>query len=116
VRYDVRQGDLFAASDAAKLEAMQRADDHADGDWKALIHRLIVDTAQAQDRFTADDIWARYDALEGAPTTHDNRALGPRIVEAKKQGVCRHSGQVAKSWRRHSAPIAVWISLLRGPP
>lgn len=108
--------DLFehAAAHAAKTEAMTRAEINADAYWSATMLRLVEQVCRAHNEFTADAVFALYDAMPVKPRTHDTRAFGPVMKRAAKAGFCIETGRVVKSTRasNHRRPVAVWKSLI----
>lgn len=108
--------DLFthAAAQAAKTEAMARSATNADQDWAATMFALVEQVCRAHHEFTADAVFALYDALPHKPRTHDTRAFGPVMKRAAKAGLCVDTGRVLKSSRasNHRRPVAVWKSLV----
>lgn len=103
--------DLVAKSRAARDEAIQRVDDHADTDWKEVALEAVYQTCLNRDEFISDDVWLFADI----PNTRDNRAFGPVMRRAASKGWCRKSDKVRPATRGHMRPMPVWISLLRGP-
>lgn len=108
--------DLFAhAAEAAKREAMARAEDHASKGWKEVMLELVRLTCREQLLFSADDVFDRYDSLPNKPLeTHDKRAFGPVMMKAAKLGYCEKTDRVRDSTRKslHASPIAIWRSKL----
>ncbi len=97
------QDTLFAARD----EALERVDEHADEDWKAHASDVIAMTAADLDEFTAEDVWAR---LDPALSTHEPRALGALMKRAAAAGVIVATDQWRVSSRTacHNRPMRVW--------
>ena len=79
----------MTAPEINRDEAMARADQHAQPEWKDLARRCIEWLARERRTFTSDDIW---DALaEHYPNvqTHEHRALGPILLKATRDGLIR---------------------------
>ncbi|MCC6752010.1 MAG: hypothetical protein IT371_30435 [Deltaproteobacteria bacterium] len=91
---------------------MRRADVGADARWLLVADAMIQRLARERDFFTSDDVWK---ALADSPAaTRDNRALGPRMLYAARQGLIKKAGFVLSVREsRHQAPLQVWQSLLR---
>jgi hypothetical protein len=92
---------------AARDEAIQRVDEHADPDWKDHAYDLVVRTAGELYEFTQDDVWDR-----GLQPTRENRALGPVFLRAARAGVCEKTDRVRPSARSHGSGKPVWRSLI----
>ena len=85
-----------------------RADEHAHPGWKYLADRAIRVTAEVLPQFTADDVWE----VGGLPTTTENRALGPRMAKAARDGLIEDAGRFVKSRQAqcNGMPRRVWLS------
>ena len=93
-------------------EAIRRAGEHANEEWKMECIEAIRDICIRKQEFTMDDVW---DALRGSEChTEESRALGAIILEAARRKYCRNTGRYIKSRLkvRHSRPIQIWESLL----
>ena len=103
-----------AEAKAAKAAGMEQAAGGALPEWSILMLELVRLTCLEQPRLTSDDVFDRYDAYPGAPTTHDARAFGPVMVTAAKLGMCRKTDRVVPSRRKslHASPRAIWESLI----
>lgn len=103
----VEQGDLFAITQ----EAVQRAADHANGEWLRDAQQAVRSLAARREPFTTDDVWGLLSATSTA-TTHEPRALGAVIRQAQRDELIRHTGDWRKSTRPecHTRPCAVWIA------
>lgn len=96
------------ASRAARDEGIQRVDEHADPDWKALA-AAALDVVIARGRpFTSDHVWA-----EVGVYPRERRALGPLLVAARRDGRIRKTGRYVNSTRpeHHSYPCAEWVAV-----
>lgn len=99
---------------ADAIEAVDRA---ANDDWRDEVDYAIRSLASLYPTFTSDDIWA-----ELSETTHEHRAMGPRILAAVRAGVityaeCGHCGtyRVTEPSRReesHGKLTTVYRSLI----
>jgi predicted xylose isomerase-like sugar epimerase len=67
-------------------EAMGRADDHANNEWKVLASMAVFLLAGGMETFTTDDVW-RLMATRPEVTTHEPRALGPVMTKAQVSGL-----------------------------
>lgn len=89
---------------------MQRAEEHAQEEWKEDAARALRIVAARQDEITTDDVWAELDAMAGK--THERRAMGPVMVQAAKDGLIRASDpeRYRKSDRPvcHRGPKRIW--------
>jgi hypothetical protein len=102
------------ASIAAKEDGMRRAEQHAAGQWSADMYDLVVEVAGKSAFFTSDDVFELASARGAAPT-HDNRAFGPVMNRAARDGICQKANAAPVNSRRksrHSCPLAVWMSLI----
>lgn len=94
----------------ASADAQARVDAHASEEWKQQARRAIELVASALPEFTTDDVW-QLGELAG---TRENRALGPVMSWAVKQGWIADTGRVSRSRRvsHHANPKRVWRSIL----
>lgn len=97
------QLDMFAARD----EAIGRADDHADTEWKRHAEQVIAWTARALGEFTTDDVW---DRIGSGFSTHEPRALGALMKRLATRGVITPTERYRTSKRTecHNRPVRVW--------
>lgn len=96
---------------AARDEALDRVDRNADERWKTYAYDVVRYLCDTQRTFSTDDVW---DILDDADvTTHEPRALGAVVQRAKRDGLCRPTGNYVQSTRPecHARPVAVWESL-----
>ena len=100
--------DLFAAF-AARDEAIERADRHANEAWKQAAEATILHIARMRPTFTADDVWKHLQAHANVET-HEPSALGAIFNKLRREGLIRHTGEFTVSRRvsRHAAPMRVW--------
>lgn len=104
-------------ADAARADALQRVDEHADPDWRELAYRCVLAVARRLEHFTTDEV---IDELTQHPaiTTHEPRALGPVMMRAARANVIVATDRFTKSnaVSRHRAPKQVWRSLVYKRP
>lgn len=104
--------DALAATFAAAQDGMDRAERHADPDWKDACRRIIKSLARSGEPFTSDDVCA---ALDRVPeSTHDRRAVGPMIAAAGRRGEIVKTGGWRRSTRRHGSMQWLWIGVAGG--
>lgn len=90
---------------AARDEAIDRVDAHADPDWKdeALnaLYRAIHKLGVGADLSTDDVDW---------PGSREPRAHGPIMLAAAREGLIEHTDRVRRSHKTscHAAPKALW--------
>lgn len=104
-------------------DGMRRADENAREVWKRICARCIEYLAVTQATVTTDDVWNALERWYPHITTHEPRALGPRMTAAVKAGlitphvcpVCGH-GSYVKSSRpvAHEGNMLVYDSLVQG--
>ena len=101
--------DLFDA--IAGMEAgMSRAEEHADEHWKLAAQSAVMAAAQTLEKLTTDDV---VPLIDPGASTHEMRALGPVMMQAKRDGWIEKAYELPRpSARRHMAPLTVWRSLL----
>ena len=100
--------DLFTAF-AERDEAMERADAHADTEWKTTVEAVILHIGRMRPTFTADDVWDYLEAHHKV-STHEPRALGPILTSLHKARIIHPTGGYKPSRRRHAAPIRIWTT------
>lgn len=103
----IDQPDLFAA--AAADEAIRRAAEHADPDWKIEALAAGRRVAARLRLLTSDDVRRE---IRGADT-HEPRALGAVMRRLASEGVIVATDRYAKSGRveAHDRPMRLWRSL-----
>jgi hypothetical protein len=109
------KADRLAEAKAAKKEAMERVEANADRAWYHLMLELVRQICVDRPRFTTDEAFERYDAIEGdKPATHETKAMGPVMLRAAKLGYCRKTNTTENSNRKscHNRPLAIWESLI----
>jgi hypothetical protein len=95
---------------AVRTEAIGRADDHADAEWKAAAAACVEQCAATCADFTADDVWARLDADFPHLATHEPSALGPVFLRASRAGaIVKVPGVLRPSrYGRRHRDLTVW--------
>lgn len=93
--------------DFAKADAIERADLHADPEWREVALTAVRLCAATLPDFTADDVWSLLDISDA--TTHEPSALGPVFLRASRLGHIRKTGATRPSTspRRHR-DLTVW--------
>jgi hypothetical protein len=92
----------------ARDEAMERADRHANQEWRRVAALAIRRVAALGVPFTADEVWA---VLERTGfSTHDRRALGPLMKAAVSDGLIQPTGAFRPTRRptNHCRPLRVY--------
>lgn len=84
-----------------KEAAIERADEHANPDWKKVFMRTLIDVATSEESFTTDAIWQRLNGDPNVPKTHERRAAGALVKRAVRANVIRYSPEVKPSDRAH---------------
>ena len=104
-------------AESAKRRSMDRALDAANEDWAAFMYRAVVNVAKRKEHFCADDL-ERYRQQHGGPSTHENRALGPLMHQARKAMICETTDRWVCSSQtiNHRRPMRVWRSLVHVAP
>lgn len=100
--------DGLTPAKAARDEAMQRVDDHAEEDWQTRALDALHTIALRQRTLLANDVW------ELVERPHEPRATGPLMMKAKKEGwiEATDSYMPVPSVKSHAAPVRVWRSLI----
>lgn len=89
--------------------ALELVDANTDDDWRADALVAIEQVCRQNREFICDDVWA-----VGLRSTHNDKALGPVLMTAKRLGYCQKSDRVRPSLRSHLSGKPVWISMLFG--
>jgi hypothetical protein len=91
---------------AAAQEAIERANEHANPEWKEAARAAVLAIAPGVE-FTTDDVWAR---LTGDEQTHERRALGAVMQQLAADGRIVKLDRVRPSTRpeAHANPKQVW--------
>lgn len=92
-------------------EAIARADEHAEPDWRDVAFAAVKRLAARHVRFTPDDVWA--EMPDDAPTTHEGRAMGAVMRRAARAHLIAPTGEWVPSIRpeHHAGPKRVWRGL-----
>ena len=82
-----------------------------------LVCRRHVEVARKKPYFTIDDV-ERLRQHRRGPATHEHRAIGPLMLEAKRNQVCIPTEDHVESRQRvnHRRPMRVWYSLIYEGP
>jgi len=90
-------------------EALKQVDEHADPTWKDDALEAVRLTCLAYETFISDDVWK----ISDLRPAREDRALGPVMMRAKRNGWCIKTDRVRPSLRSHLSGKPVWRSLLR---
>lgn len=103
---------LPASAQGTITDAMQRVDEHANVNWKAVIDTCIIAAAQKKAEITSDDVLAEWEAILDRPMTHTLAAIGPAMKRAAQDGVLSRTNRVKRSERavKHGIRHTVWSS------
>ena len=91
-------------------QAIEEGLNAADMDWKAKALGVVYRLCLTRETFTADDV--RFVLTDKEAQTHDRRAMGGIMRQAKKQGWCVGSGVFKSSDFSHGHLHQVWKSLI----
>ena len=100
----------------ARDAALQQVEQAANGAWKAIAYSALQRLARMPAPFTADDLTDLMETLYVLPpATHDNRALGAILTQAKRKGLIRAVGY-CRSQRpgNQAGPRNIWIGVGEG--
>jgi hypothetical protein len=90
--------------------ALAVVDEGADEKWKKAADYAVMQLALRKPEVTADDVW---DVLDGLNVgTHENRAMGPVMRRAAKDGIIERTDRTVKTRRptRNNGDVRVWQS------
>lgn len=99
-------------------EAIQRADEHVEGDWKAHAHEMITLAARRFPEFTSEQVW-EVGLRRPEEGSSDGDALGPALRRAAREGIIVNTGRLEQATnrpQRHNNPKRVWRSLIYEGP
>jgi len=98
--------------DAVTNEAIDRAGNHADPDWKMEAQLALEAVIATYDYFTTDDVWQLLDERD-VHSTHEPRAMGALIREQQRLRRITPTGRYKKSSRIecHKRPVMIWETL-----
>ena len=110
--FDARSGT------AEREAAIRRVDRHADPHWVQCWAESTIWVARRKPFFNTSDIWRRLRTAHPNASTHEHRAVGPRMRAAQKRGICAKTQDFALSGRRsnHNSDIRTWVSLIYEGP
>ena len=97
---------------AAAADGMDRAERHADTDWKDACRRIIKTLAASGEPFRSDDVCFELD--KRPESTHDRRAVGPMIAAAAREGLIVKTGDMRRSVRRNGSMQWLWVGVAGG--
>jgi len=103
------------AAERAKRHGMSQVEKHANQLWMDLMVYLVWEVCLARPVFNADDVYDLYQAIPESrrPDTHEHRAMGPVMLIAAKEGLCKKANVPGVPSRRpslHASPRTVWLS------
>lgn len=93
---------------------------NANPEWMRAAYQAVVRVTSSRSFFTTDDVWQELHnrsvagwAATGSwsqPSTHDNRAMGAIMRQAKNAGLCQPTMNYTKSTRDvcHGRPVRIW--------
>jgi len=95
----------------ARDAGMAQAAAHASPSFKAATRAAIARVAAQYHEFTTDHVWQELGRMD-APSTHERRALGPLMQEAKIDGLITPLSQYVQSRRVvcHGRMVRLWKS------
>lgn len=98
------------ASIRAGLEGQAKARRGADPAWLDAAYDAVLRTAELLAYFTSDDVWE----FGGLERTEENRALGPVMTRARRNGIIERTDTVLTTRARasHGSPARLWRSLI----
>jgi hypothetical protein len=97
--------------DKQRDRAVRQVETAADKHWRQDALEAVKRTCRELDTFISDDVWEH-----GLDSTREDRALGPILQKAAREGWCVKTDRVRPSRRSHMAGKPVWRSLLRPAP
>ena len=106
------QMDLFESA-RLREEALAQVEGNAPIIFSEMALDAVKLTAEAHDDFIVDAVWEYMPP--GAPTSQDNRAMGPVMRRAKAKGWIEPTDRLrlTKQVKSHRQPRRVWRSKLR---
>jgi hypothetical protein len=93
---------------AGKRDGMNRAENHADEEWKQAVVDAIYMLAKGPSAFTTDEVWL---AVGDDASTHEPRAMGPMIRNCVRAGmIVKAEGLQCSSLSAcHRRPKQLWM-------
>ena len=109
-RHCSRCGAVLSAADT-KAEAIARVARNANPEFMREALGAVYDVCVGVHEFTADDVW-----LVLRSGTHDNRALGPVMLQAQREGWCQptHRTRATRRATNNARPLEIWRSQIYG--
>jgi hypothetical protein len=111
--------DVFdpVAGEIDRDDSIARAWRAANPDWRAWMYERIVEVARKKPYFITDDM-ERLRTLRQGPSTHENRAIGPLMLQAQRDKICLPTDDWVQSAQRvnHRRWMRVWYSLVYEGP
>ena len=107
-----------SAGKAGKRDGMDRAELHADPEWKRIMLICVLEVAKRKPFFSTDDLERWRLVYFPNHTTHEHRAIGPIMREAAKLEYCVKTLDWVESSQKinHQRPMRVWFSrVYKGP-
>jgi len=100
---------------AARDEAIDQVEIHADQEWSELAYRAVRWVASRMDYFTTDDVWEALVRYHSEAGTHERRAMGAIMVRAARDGLIMATEGFRPTSRAvaHRGPKRIWRSLIR---
>jgi hypothetical protein len=103
--------DQFSFEEGARRreEGINRADKHANEQWKDVALDAVRKTARELRFFVADEVWKR---MPATAKTHENRALGAVMRKAAGFGWIKATDRfrTTEQKKSHRRPIREWES------
>lgn len=98
------------AAQQAADEAIARVERNANALWMSACLKVIEEIAGRGLPFTTDLVWATMDERHPDLSTHEPRAMGAAMVQARKAGYCHSTGnyQQTKRPEAHARPVVIW--------
>lgn len=90
-------------------QALDLVEENTSEDWAADALRAIETVCHQKAEFICDDVWET-----GLASMHNDKALGPVMMRAKRLGYCVKTDRLRASVRSHLSGKPVWKSLLFG--
>ena len=100
------------AAIAARDEAIDRAEENANADWKEAAYLACCLVAEEQPLFTTDNVWQKMNYLFPKFATHEPRAMGAVMRRVASDNKICGTDDYVKSNRPecHHRPQMVWKS------
>ena len=97
-------------------DAIEQARINADQNWMVWALQSVYMIALHEPEFTTDDVWDRLAFRWPESRTHENRAMGAIMRQARAKQWARPSNRYEPTRRKnnHGRPIRVWVSDIHG--